>query len=79
MSFQSLLRQQRLIDIENKEVEDFLVVKPAKKMLQFHIIEKTGKIVRIKDIHNINTKVNASVDGSLLCFGHHIQGKEKHK
>ena len=35
-----------------------------KKLLQQHLNEKTGKIVTLKDISNIQTRMHSHVDGN---------------
>ena len=76
MSFASLPQQRRLSDIEKADVQDFLAVKPNKKVLQTHIIEKTGKFVRINDLHNLQTKKCKTVDGSLVKLLSDLQNEQ---
>ena len=76
MSFASLPQQRRLSDIEKAEVEDFLAVKPNKKVLQTHVIEKTGKFMRMKDLHNLQTKKCKTVDRSLAKLLSDLQNEQ---
>ena len=41
-----------------------LSVKVKKKMVQHHLAEATGKVVLLKDIHNINTGIRPKLDSA---------------
>ena len=41
-------------------------MKVIKKLLQQHLSEKTGKVVTLKDISNIQTRLSSQSDGNNL-------------
>ena len=52
-----LPRQRQLSGEEKAEVEMMMKVNANKKMVQQHMIEKTGKQIILKDLHNIQTNM----------------------
>ena len=60
VAFAHLPQQRRLDDESKKEVSDMLALKVNKKLLQCHIMTGTGRIVILRDLHNI---------GAALCHG----------
>ena len=70
-------RQRQLSDCERKEVQDLLQLKVNKKLLQQHLSEKTGKIVTLKDISNIQTSLRLNAkDNSLQDLVNHLSSME---
>ena len=55
--FKFLPRQRHLSKEEKDEVEEMIRVNANKKLLQQHVMEKTGKTVILKDLHNITTEM----------------------
>ncbi|VDI04173.1 zinc finger SWIM domain-containing protein 3 [Mytilus galloprovincialis] len=55
--FKFLPRQRQLSGEERKDVETMLKVKANKKMVQSYIMEKTGKKIVLKDLHNIKSEM----------------------
>ena len=74
-----LPHQQRLSENERKEAEGYIKMKVDKKLLQQHLSEKTGKVVTLKDISNVQTSIRESSDrndlGALTTQLHAIEGK----
>ena len=55
--YEHLPRQRQLHDFDRKEVQDLLQLKVNKKLLQQHLNEKTGKIITLKYISNVQTSL----------------------
>ena len=56
-SFFELLPSQRKLDKETKKkAKEMLDVKANKKMVQQYLTEKTGKVVLLKDVHNLQAR-----------------------
>ena len=74
--FDRLPKQRRLTQQDRKEVQSLSQMKVNKKLLQQHISNKTGKRVTLKDISNIQGKMNAgcSLD-SLVARLRESEGK----
>ena len=74
--FARLPKQRRLTQQDRKEVQSLSQMKVNKKLLQQHISNKTGKRVTLKDISNIQGKMNAgcSLD-SLVSRLRESEGK----
>ena len=54
-----------MLDCETrKEAEGFLKMKVNKKLLQQHLSVTVGKVVRLKDINNIQTGLVSKEDGN---------------
>ena len=53
VAFAHLPQQRRLDDESRKEVSDMLALKVNKKLLQRHIMTETGRVVILRDLHNI--------------------------
>ena len=53
--FKFLLRQRQLSGDEREDIEQMRKVQANKKMVHHYIMEKTGKKVGLKDLHNIQT------------------------
>ena len=53
VSFQHLPRQRKLDDKEKQEAKGMLRLKANKKLIQSHLVQGTGKVVTLKDIHNL--------------------------
>ncbi len=64
--YEHLPRQRQLDDSEKIEAEGMLRMKVNKKMLQQHLSVKTGKVVTLKDITNIQTGLHTHADGNNL-------------
>ena len=57
-AFQHYSRQRRLDPEYEKTIQDYMKMDCNKKVIQQKIIAETGKIVILKDLHNIMAKVN---------------------
>jgi hypothetical protein len=55
--FKYLPKQRHLSREERQDVENMLKVKANKKMLQNYVMQKTGKHVILKDLHNIQSNI----------------------
>ena len=55
--FKYLPKQRHLSSKERQDVENMLKVKANKKMLQNYVMQKTGKNVILKDLHNIQSNI----------------------
>ena len=64
--YDHLPRQRWLNENERKEAEDYLKMKVDKKLLQQHLSDKSGKVVTLKDISNVQTSVRESSDKNDL-------------
>ena len=65
--FKHLPRQRRLDDASLDTSKQMLAMKPNKKLVQQHLQDSTGKVVLLKDLHNIAATItSAPVGGSLL-------------
>ena len=53
MLFDHLPQQRRLDSAQQKEVSTMLELKANKKLVQQHIQSKSGRVVLLKDIHNV--------------------------
>ena len=47
-----------------EETENMVLVKGNKKIIQQHILEKSGKVVTLKDLQNISDRIK---DRSVVC------------
>ena len=54
-AFAHLPQQRRLDDESRREVSDMLALKVNKKLLQRHLMTETGRVVMLRDLHNIGT------------------------
>ena len=72
-SFFELLPSQRKLDKETKKkAKEMLDVKANKKMVQQYLTEKTGKVVLLKDVHNmqaseVRQKIKPQEELQQLC------------
>jgi hypothetical protein len=55
--FKYLPKQRHLSSEERQDVENMLKVKANKKMLQNYVMQKMGKNVILKDLHNIQSNI----------------------
>ena len=53
MLFDHLPQQRRLDSAQREEVSTMLELKANKKLVQQHIASKSGRVVLLKDIHNV--------------------------
>ena len=53
----STCQNRHLSSKERQDVENMLKVKANKKMLQNYVMQKTGKNVILKDLHNIQSNI----------------------
>ena len=60
--YDHLPRQRKVDDCQQREAQNLLQMPVNKKLLQQHMNEKTGKIVTLKDISNIQTRMNSHAD-----------------
>ena len=56
--YDHLPSERKLKDKEKENVSEMLQVNANKKRIQQHISQSTGKVVLLKDIHNIKTEKN---------------------
>ena len=49
-------RQRRLDDATKAETAKMLAMKANKKRVQQHILESTGQVILLKDLHNISAR-----------------------
>ena len=56
IAFQHLPKQRKLEEQELEEAKSLLRLKANKKMVQEHLINKTGKFVLLRDLSNIRSK-----------------------
>ena len=56
--FDHLPQQRRLDSVQREEVSTMLKLKANKKLVQQHIASKCGRVVILKDIHNVNNHQN---------------------
>ena len=57
--YKFLPRQRQLSGDEKRDVQAMLKVNAnKKKLLQAEIMDKTGKVIRLKDLHNIGCALN---------------------
>ena len=71
-----LPRQRRLGEGMLQETKSMLDVKANKKMVQQHIYQQSGKVVTLKDLHNMasdTTAVNAEI---LIEEMRKVEGKK---
>ena len=64
-TFQYLPQQRRLTKDECSEVASMLKMKANKKLIQEYAQSTFGKVVSLKDIHNVATKSGAIKENSL--------------
>ena len=64
--YDHLPRQRQLGDSVKREAEDMLRMKVDKTLLQQHLIEKTGKVVTMRDIINIQAGLDTHSDGNNM-------------
>ena len=50
-------KQRRLDNDAKQQAAEMMHLKANKKMLQNHLIHETGKLIILKDLHNIHTQV----------------------
>ena len=62
--YNHLPSQRKLHDDDKVKACELLSVKANKKMVQHHLAETTGKVVLLKDIHNINTGIRPKLDSA---------------
>ena len=67
VEFNHLPYNRQLSDHECNEVERMIQMNGDKKLIQQQLIEKTGKKVHLKDIHNIATK------SKLKCTKNYVE------
>ena len=58
--------QRKLHDDDKGKVREMLSVKANKKMAQHHLAERKWKVVLLKDIHNINTRIRPAGDRYIV-------------
>ena len=56
-SFKHLPKQRKVDESELCGLQDMLKTRPNKKILQDHILKKTGKIVTLRDLTNMKAKL----------------------
>ena len=60
------LPRQRKLDTDTKnEVKNMLKLKANKKMVQYELTQNLGKIVTMKDIHNLGRQTNTTQNDTL--------------
>ena len=64
--YNHLPRQRRLDENHVQEAEQFIAMKVNKKLLQQHMSGKTGRVVTLKDISNIQTAIREKSDKNDL-------------
>jgi len=68
--FRNLFQQRRLDKDAKENVQSLLSVRANKKMIQTRVMEETGKVVKLKDIHNIKaTNKSPNSDMTMLQAG----------
>lgn len=71
------LPKQRHLSIEEKQVVNQIVkVNPNMRLLQKDIMEKTGKTILLKDLHNIRQSANATEQNDLQGIFDEIQTRD---
>ena len=75
VAFSHLPQQRRLDDESSKE--DMLALKVNKKLLQCHIMTETGRVVILRDFHNIGaTSFQGDRDKDLEAAINEAEGNE---
>ena len=64
--YNHLPRQRRLDENHVQEAEQSIAMKVNKKLLQQHMSGKTGRVVTLKDISNIQTAIREKSDKNDL-------------
>ena len=81
--YDHLPRQRQLDENERKEAEEYLKMKVDKKLLQQHLSGKSGKVVTLKDISNVQTSIRESSAKNdieaLTARLRSIKGKESNR
>lgn len=65
-AYNHLFHQRRLQPSVKQDIQDILKFKPNKRVLQEHIHQTTGKVVILKDIHNLARLSNKESDDRSL-------------
>ena len=64
--FRNLWQQRKLGDEEKENIRQMLDMKANKKIIQSNIMQATGKVVLMKDIHNMKVTNNKQNDLTTL-------------
>ena len=67
-AFNYLFHQRRLDSGHKNEIESVLKFKPNKRILQDHIHKTTGKVVILKDIHNMASSSKGADEANLQAL-----------
>ena len=65
-SYKHLPRQRKLDDEEKNKMVELLNLKSNKKLIQDHFQRTTGKVITMRDIHNVTRSADPSDDSSML-------------
>ena len=64
--FRNLYHQRRLDEVEKENIKQMLDMKANKKIIQSNVMQSTGKVLLLKDIHNIKKSDAKNNDCSTL-------------